>query len=222
MPKAYLHNICSFQDLMTKWCYYNGDLANIQAFSYVFPCDFANRHNEIDIYGTGGSILQGMKNLLMKLPGLKRVELTDLQLDGVDAAHVLDEVSEACSERVSTLKIVNISRMPFEMLAIASFVNLKSLSISPHNLGDDLLVCLGDMKRLRNIQIVTNKYTECVVEPVDYRIWKAVRKVNPRLRVHLITEGLHSKEITFQHKAPVKSIIYDSPYIPVSLILQCE
>ena len=74
---------------------------------------------------------------------------------------------------------------------------------------------LGDMKRLRNIQIVTNRYTEVVVPPVDYRVWKAVRKVNPRLRVHLVTEGRHKNEITFQQKAPVKSIVYDSPYIRV-------
>ena len=75
---------------------------------------------------------------------------------------------------------------------------------------------LGDMKRLRNIQIVTNKYTEVTVPPVDYRVWKAVRKVNPRLRVHLVTEGRHRNEITFQQKAPVKSMVYDSPYIRVS------
>ena len=74
------------------------------------------------------------------------------------------------------------------------------------------------MKKLRNIQIITNKYTECVAPPVDYRIWKKVRKTNSRLRVHLITEGKHKNEMTFQQRAPVKSIVYDSPYIPVSVI----
>jgi hypothetical protein len=42
------------------------------------------KHNEIDIYGTGGMILQNMKNLLECLPGLERLELIDLQLDGND------------------------------------------------------------------------------------------------------------------------------------------
>ena len=135
---------------------------------------------------------------------------------GTLAVHVLDEVSEACAERVSTLKLINVSRQPFEMLAISGFTNLKVLCISPANLGDALVECCGDMKRLRNIQIITNKYTESVAPPVDYRIWKAVRKVNPRLRVHLITEGGHRNEIVFQQRAPVKSIIYDSPYTPVS------
>ena len=126
--------------------------------------------------------------------------------------HVLDEVSEACAERVSTLKLINVTRQPFEMLAISGFTNLKVLCISPANLGDALVECCGDMKRLRNIQIITNKYTESVAPPVDYRVWKAVRKVSPRLRVHLITEGGHRNEIVFQQRAPVKSIIYDSPY----------
>jgi hypothetical protein len=42
------------------------------------------KHNEIDIYGTGGMILQNMKNLLECLPGLERLELVDLQLVGND------------------------------------------------------------------------------------------------------------------------------------------
>ena len=74
---------------------------------------------------------------------------------------------------------------------------------------------LGDMRRLRNLIIITNSYTECVATPVDYRVWKACRKVNPKLRVHLVTEGKHKKEITFQHRAPVKSIVYDTPYTQV-------
>ena len=84
LPQMSLHNICAFQELMTKFCDYYGELYNIQAFCYVFPCDFARKHNEVDIFGTGGTILEGMKSLLMKLPGLKKVELVDLQLDIVD------------------------------------------------------------------------------------------------------------------------------------------
>ena len=46
----------------------------------MFPCDFARKNNEVDIYGTGGMILQDMKNLLAFLPGLKRLALIDLEL----------------------------------------------------------------------------------------------------------------------------------------------
>ena len=57
---------------------------DIESFTYVFPCDFARKNNEVDIYGTGGMILQGMKDLLAFLPGLKRLALIDLELDGFD------------------------------------------------------------------------------------------------------------------------------------------
>ena len=78
------------------------------------------------------------------------------------------------------------------------------MHLSPHNLGDDLVECIGDMRRLRNLILVTNSYTECVASPVDYRVWKACRKVNPKLRVHLVTEGKHKKEITFQHRGAIQ------------------
>jgi len=59
-------------------------LPNIQSFTYIFPCDFARKSNEVDIYGTGGSILEEMKKLLMNLTRLKRLELIDLELENID------------------------------------------------------------------------------------------------------------------------------------------
>ncbi|XP_023347244.1 uncharacterized protein LOC111716066 isoform X2 [Eurytemora carolleeae] len=217
LPDENLHNIVEFQIVMNRFCLVNNTkLPNIKSFCYKFPCDFARKHNEIDIYGTGGMILQNMKNLLECLPGLEKLELVDLQLDGNDAEHVLDEVSEVCSVSLKSLRIINISRQPFSMLATASFVNLRVLSISPHNLGDDLVECIADMKKLRNLIIMSNAYTDSIPTPVDSRIWLSCRKHHPRLRVHLITEGKHKKELTFQTRAPVKSIVYDTPYSKVN------
>ncbi len=56
----------------------------LQSFTYIFPCDFARKSNEVDIYGTGGSILADMKGLLLNLTGLKRLELLDLELEEMD------------------------------------------------------------------------------------------------------------------------------------------
>lgn len=39
--------------------------------------------------------------------------------------------------------------------------------------------------------------------------------MNPRLRVHLSSEGNSKKEILWQRRAPVKSIVYESPYAKV-------
>ena len=147
-----------------RWCMVNHKkLPNIKCFTYVFPCDFAKKNNEVEIFGTGGMILQNMKDLLYNLPGLETLELVDLQLDGHDGMiimpdhhhdhhpqvhfipgeHVLDEVGEVCFLSLRSLKIINITRIPFSMMAATSFVNLRCLVISPHNLGDDLVENIG-------------------------------------------------------------------------------
>ena len=83
--------------------------------------------------------------------------------------HVLDEVGEVCFLSLRNLKIINITRIPFSMMAASSFVNLRCLVISPHNLGDDLVERIARMPKLRNVQIVSNAYSESVPTPVDYR-----------------------------------------------------
>lgn len=62
--------------------------------------------------------------------------------------------------------------------------------------------------------IVQNKYTDSgrVLDPLA---WKRCRTTNPRLRVHLSSEGNSKKEILWQRRAPVKSIVYESPYAKV-------
>ena len=73
---------------------------NIRAFTYTFPCNFSKRGDKLEIYGTGGTMLQNTKNLLRVLtcwcnktfdvflsqwlPGLHYLELTDLQLEAFD------------------------------------------------------------------------------------------------------------------------------------------
>jgi len=217
LPRENLHNIVTFQNCITRFCSVtHKKLPNIKCFTYVFPCDFAKKNNEVEIYGTGGMILQNMKDLLQCLPGLQRLELVDLQLVGGDAEHALDEVGEVCRLSLQTLKIVNISRLPFSMMSVSAFINLRCLIIAPHNLGDDLVEALVGLQRLRNLHIVSNAYSQPEATPVDYRVWRAARRKCPRLRVHMVTEGKHKKEITFQTRAPVKSIVYDTPFTRVT------
>ena len=61
------------------------------------------------------------------------------------ATHVLDEVSVVCCYLINVLKIVNISRRPLPMTAVSSFVNLKVLYISPHNINDELVESFGKL-----------------------------------------------------------------------------
>jgi hypothetical protein len=76
-----------FQSMMIRWCKLYGQLANIESFTYVFPCDFGEKNNEIDIYGTGGSLLEDLKRVLSNLTGLKQFELKNLELDEIDGQY---------------------------------------------------------------------------------------------------------------------------------------
>ena len=70
--------------MMIRWCKLYGELANIKTFTYVFPCNFWSPHNGEEICGTGGSLLEDLKNVLLNLTGLEQFELKDLQLDDID------------------------------------------------------------------------------------------------------------------------------------------
>ena len=138
---------------------------------------------QIEIFGTGGSILQNMKNLLQCLPGLERLELVDLQLDGNDGQnHVTcDSIMtrslyhlDTCCRRaragrggrrvqplpeesqdsehhqrailhdVGDIASIHVTRDTCVNRYVSSFVNLRCLIISPHNLGDDLVENIGN------------------------------------------------------------------------------
>lgn len=90
------------------------------------------------------------------------------------------------------------------------------MTISPQNLGDDLIDLLG-FTQLKHLHILQNRYTpsELIINPVSGKCWLACRKNNPTLCVHLELESVKEKEIIWQEFAPVKSILYDSPKIEV-------
>lgn len=71
------------------------------------------------------------------------------------------------------------------------------------------------MQTLCNVVLVVNPFTESQNLSVDPEIWRLCRKGNPKLRVHLLTEGKQAKEVVFQEGAPVRSIVYDSPHAKV-------
>lgn len=90
--------------------------------------------------------------------------------------------------------------------------------ISPQNLGNDVVELIGYTK-LKHLHIVQNKYSpdDILVKPILEKVWKSCRKNNPVLKVHLKLESTKPKTLVWQLGAPVKSIIYDSPQIGVSV-----
>lgn len=90
--------------------------------------------------------------------------------------------------------------------------------ISPQNLGDDLVELLGYTK-IKHLHILQNRYTpnDVNIRPVCSQIWKKCRENNPALSVHLQLESMKEKPIIWQEKAPVRTVLYDSPHIGVRI-----
>nr|XP_045596063.1 F-box only protein 39-like isoform X1 [Procambarus clarkii] len=197
----YMHNNCP------------GTLDNVHTLRFRFACQQTERSEEV-VYGTGGQILAMFKKVMGVLPLLRTLELRDLLLDGHEGLELLDEVCVTCCETLRTLILINITKLGHTLLHPGAFVNLKTLFISPQNIGEDLLELLAYSK-VRNMYIVQNKYTD-YGRSLSYKAWKLCRAANPRLRVHLCNEGSSKDEIIWQQHAPVKSIVYDNPYARVT------
>ncbi|KAK3857169.1 hypothetical protein Pcinc_036560 [Petrolisthes cinctipes] len=209
LPMNNLFNLYEFLNV-ALYMHYNcpGTLDKVQSVRFQFACQVADRSEEV-VFGTGGQILEMFKQVISVFPLLKHLELTDLLLDGCDGLHILDQVCTTCCETLQTLTLINLTKQDLTILHPGTFINLNTLIISPQNLSEDLLELLGQ-SRLSNLHITQTKYTK-QGRVINYQAWKRCRRANPKLRVHLCIEGKVKKEILWQPRAPVRSILYDSP-----------
>ncbi|XP_071512758.1 uncharacterized protein [Panulirus ornatus] len=198
---VYLHNNCP------------GTLDNVHTLRFHFACQITERSEEV-VFGTGGQILAKFKELMGLFAFLKTLELRDLLLEGCEGLQLLDEICVTRCENLQTLILINLTKLGHTLIHPGAFINLQTLVISPQNLGEDLLELLAQSK-IRNLYIVQNKYTENG-RSLHYKAWKQCRAGNPKLRVHLCTEGSCKKEIIWQLQAPVKSIVYDTPFTRIT------
>ena len=188
-------------------------LSQVHTLKFTFSCDMADR-TENAIYGTGGQMLKALQDLMDNLEGLCRVELINLLLEGSEALYFLDGLCSKCTGKLRSLTLINTTRRSCQLLHPGVFINLNSLYISPQNLGPDLIWLLSHTK-LRHLHIVQNTYTEWGVS-VDAKTWMKMVKQNRRIKVHLSSSGKPKNEIIWQERAPVSSILYESPYSKVN------
>uniref|UniRef100_A0A6P7GNS7 F-box/LRR-repeat protein 21-like n=1 Tax=Diabrotica virgifera virgifera TaxID=50390 RepID=A0A6P7GNS7_DIAVI len=166
-----------------------------------------------------GKLLQAIKRLMGNLKRLENLHLIDLMLDPKEAQYLLDEVCESQYLTLKTLFLINTTKVQYQLLHVGVFLNLKELHISPQNLGDDLIELLGNTK-LKHLHIVQNRYTstDVIIIPVSPDSWKKCRKENTGLSVHLHLQSMKEKPLIWQQGAPVRSLVYDSPHIGVSIV----
>lgn len=169
------------------------------------------------IYGTGGQLLQALKKLMSYLPGITNLELTNLLLDSSEALYLLDDVCFTRCLSLQSLTLLNCTKVPCRLLHPGAFIRLHSLRISPQTLGPDLLWLLSCTK-LQHLHVVQNAYTE-TCSSIDPKSWSDLNRKNPLLRVHLKSTGKTKREIIWQERAPVHSILYNSRYSRASLVI---
>ena len=128
-------------------------LSRIENFSFTFGCQYSSsdftgtehrsqnsshRNRPLSLYnlqggpiGTGGRVLEALKDLLYKFDGLKSLTLTNLFLDLHDAQYLLDGVAEQCHLTLQHLTLINCSRRSYAFYHCGVFLNLVSIGLSP-------------------------------------------------------------------------------------------
>ena len=220
------HKLFQFMNLLSAYAQqYN--LSQIQSLKFTFSCSGQstlssgeasnNSTTPSSVYGTGGEMISSLKKLMSLLPGLTKLELINLLLDGPEALHLLDNVCLTCCLTMRSLTLINTTKNPCHFLHPGVFLNLKTLYMSPQNLGPDLIWLLSHLRHLQHIHIHQDAYTIQGIRGVEHLAWAELSRINPEIQVHLKYSGNFKKpSMIWQEKAPVFSIIYQSHYSEVS------
>lgn len=136
-PEVSFNNIYQFMTMLS-WSMGKGMETNsssdlkgmgqrIRSLTYIFPCNMsqANDPEGIKLFGTGGQMLKGLKDLLSKLRYLRVLRLVDFVLENYEAKHLLDEVLDACCTTMKVLNIVNVTTHHCPIMHVGLFINLQ-------------------------------------------------------------------------------------------------
>uniref|UniRef100_T1IND8 F-box domain-containing protein n=1 Tax=Strigamia maritima TaxID=126957 RepID=T1IND8_STRMM len=217
-PMSNFYNLYEFLNMLSSFAefYDENPLRSVHTFTFSFAC-----HQKISsgiddneqVFGTGGELLKALQRLIINLPGVKNLTLNELLLNESDANDASNEIARHCSETLMHLRLVNLTKDLCPFLNVGMFNNLRRLTISPQQLSDDMLIVLSQTS-IRHLHVVQNTFTEIGVS-VPGSAWRESRRLS-KFHVHLRIEGRLTKEIIWQEFAPVKSVVYESPYSKVT------
>lgn len=99
----------------------------LKSLKFTFHCNMPNSDEteRIRLFGTGGKLLAALIRLMGNIKTFKKLELIDLMLDANEAQFLLDNVCENCFLKLDTLNVVNATKIPYQMLHIGVFLNLR-------------------------------------------------------------------------------------------------
>lgn len=181
----------------------------LQTFDFTFAC--ASRGDgEVIVHGTGGQILEMIKQLLIRISNLKHLKLNQLLVDETDVPGLFDAMANCFSECLNSLEMLNVTKVPLGLTDLARFRNLVTLTVSPQQLNEEVLLLLAGLNLLQ-LYLLQDPYT-CECEPVSFEAWKLVREIAPWLRVFLQVSGNTRAQLLIQPRAPVYGVFLRTPY----------
>lgn len=207
-------NLYEFLRILAAFLQYQEDhglaaMPLLHTFDFTFAC--ASRGDgEVIVHGTGGQILEMIKQLLIRISNLKHLKLNQLLVDEMDVPGLFDAMANCFSECLNSLEMLNVTKVPLGLTDLARFRNLVKLTVSPQHLNEEVLLLLAGLNLLQ-LHVLQDPYT-CECEPVSHEAWKLVREMAPCLRVYLEVSGNTRAQILIQPKAPVYGVFLRTPY----------
>ncbi|XP_005111999.1 filaggrin [Aplysia californica] len=181
----------------------------LHTFDFTFAC--ATRGYEgLLVHGTGGQILEMIKELLCRMSDLKHLKLNQLLIDVMETSALFDGIVSCFGDSLHSLEMLNVTKVPLALPDLARFRNLLKLTVSPQHLNEEVLLLLSGLSLL-HLHLLQDPYT-CECEPVSYEAWKLVKEMSPWLRVYLEVSGITKSRLLIQPRAPVHGIFLRTPY----------
>ncbi|KAK3102902.1 hypothetical protein FSP39_014811 [Pinctada imbricata] len=84
------------------------------------------------------------------------------------------------------------------------------LIISPQHVNEEVVIMLGT-SGLTELHLVQGRYT-CDFQHVSDEAWRLLKQMSPYFRVSLEIRGHTKSKLCLQPHAPVREIVYDTPY----------
>ena len=187
-------------------------MPDFKYFKFTFACE-CRVYSETTVFGTGGELLEELKNLLRNLRHLKFLSLNHLLLDNKDAQNLLEDFSFNCGSSLTILELINATKVPCLIPQVTLFDNLQQLVISPQNINDESLIMLAQSS-VCELVIVQDSFTPETL-PVVASTWIEVKEMAPYFRVRFEVRNKAIQDFTLQPRAPVHAIVYETAFIQV-------
>ncbi|OTF76790.1 hypothetical protein BLA29_008421, partial [Euroglyphus maynei] len=152
-PMSNFFNLYEFMKILSQFAehYEPNRLRHLNSLDFTFGCRSLNlsindgfndrqhhrrlstgeiRNDDNEVIGTGGKLLEALKELMYYLIGLKHLALRDLLLNPDEARYLLDNVAINCYEQLRTLTLINCCKNQYAFLHVGIFINLDTLVIS--------------------------------------------------------------------------------------------